>query len=56
MIQIKFVEKTKTHILWYITFFFFSKIALLRNDVKNISRAGEATDDRVSHAQCMVDN
>ena len=52
----KIVEKIKTHILCSMNFFFF-----LENHVfyeimwKNIVEAGQATDDNMAHALCMLD-
>jgi len=50
----KFVEKIKTHILCSITFFF--KSCRLLDNVEKYCRAGQATDDNMAHAHCMLDN
>jgi hypothetical protein len=52
MFQTKVAKKIKTDNIC----FFFEKSRFYEKNVENIFRAGEATDDRVSHAQCMLDN
>ena len=54
MFQTKFVEKIKTHILSSVTFF--RKSYRLWGNVEKYSRAGQATDDNMAHAHCMLDN
>ena len=49
MFQTKVVEKTKTHILYSITFF--RKSCRLLDNVENVGRAGQATDDNI--IRCM---
>ena len=48
MLQIKVLEKIKTHILCSVPFFFFffRKSCRLRDNVDKYCRAGQATDDR----------
>jgi len=53
MFQIKVVEKIKTHILGSVTFF--RKSCRLWDNVEKYSRAGQATDDNMAHAHCMLD-
>jgi hypothetical protein len=53
MFQLKVVEKIKTHILWSITFF--RKSCHLWDNVEKYSTAGQAIDDNVAHAHCMLD-
>jgi len=50
----EFVEKVITHILYSITLF--RKSCRLWNEVKKYCRAGQATDDNMSHAHSMLDN
>jgi hypothetical protein len=48
------VEKTKTHILWSIIFF--SKmVPFIKLNGKKYCRAGQATDDSMEHARCLLD-
>jgi len=54
MLQTKFVERIKTHILCLVTFF--RKPCRLWDNVENIWRVGQATDDNMAHAHCMLDN
>ena len=54
MFRIKIVEKIKTHILYAITLF--GKSCSLWDNVEKYSTAGQATDDSMTHAQCMMDN
>jgi len=51
----KVVEKIKTLILFSATFFFFKPCRLYDN-VEKYCRAGQATDDNIAHAHCMLDN
>ena len=55
MFQIKFVEKIETHILRSITFFFRKSCRLWYN-VEKYCTAGQATDNNMAHAHCMLDN
>jgi len=57
MLQTEIVEKIKTHILCSVTFFFFSprKLCRLLDNVEKYCRAGQATDDNMAHAHCMLD-
>jgi len=56
MFQTKVVEKIKTNTLCSITFFFFfenrAAYEILRKYIEN--RAGEATDDNLTDAHCML--
>jgi len=54
MFQTKGVEKIKTHILCSITVF--RKSCRLWDNVEKYCRAGQATDDNMAHAHCMLDN
>ena len=54
MFQIKAVEEIKTHILCSVTFFFRKSCRLWEN-VGKYCRAGQATDDNMAHAHCMLD-
>ena len=53
-ISVKIVEKIKTHTLRSITFFL--KSCSLWENVEKYCRAGQATDDNMAHAHCMLDN
>jgi len=52
--QTKFVEKIATHILCSI--FFSRKSCRLGDDMQKYGRAGQATDDNLSHSFCNLDN
>jgi len=52
MFQTKVVEKVKTHILCSVTFF--RKSCRLLDNVENFCRAGQATDENMAHAYCML--
>ena len=52
MFQTKFVEKIKTHILYSVTFF--RKSCRLWENVEKYCTAGQATDENIAHAQCMM--
>ena len=52
-VQTKIVEKIKTQILCSIIFFF-ENLAFYDN-VEKYCRAGQATDDSMAHAHCMLD-
>jgi len=54
MFQTKVVEEMKTNILCSITFFF-RKSCHLWDNVENVCRTGQATDDNMAHAHCMMD-
>ena len=56
MFQTKFVEKIKTHILCSVTFFFLRKSCRLWGIVEKYSRAGQATDDNMAYAHCVLDS
>ena len=49
MFQTKFVEKIKTHFILNNTF-------RLCDNVEKHSPGGQATDDNMAHAHCMLDN
>ena len=49
----KVVEKIKTHILCSVTFF--RKSCRLWDKVEKYCRTGQATDDKMAHAHCMLD-
>jgi hypothetical protein len=48
----KVVKKIETHILGSVTFFL---IEPLMRCVEKYCRAEQATDDKMAHAQCMLD-
>ena len=54
MFRTEVVEKVKTHILYSVTFFL--KSYFLWDNLKNIYREGQRTDDNMAHAYCMLDN
>ena len=54
MFQTKVVQKIRTHISDWITFFF-RKSCCLWDNVEKYCRAGQATDDSIAHAHCMLD-
>jgi len=54
MFQTTVVEKIKTHILCSKTFFF-RKSCLLWDNVQKYCRAGQATDNNMAYAHCMLD-
>ena len=53
MFQTKVVEKIKTYILCSVTFF--ENRAVYKKMCKKVCRAGQATDDNMTHAHCMLD-
>jgi hypothetical protein len=53
MFQTKVVEKIKTRILYSVTFF--ENRAVYEN-VGKYCTDGQATDDNMAHANCMLDN
>jgi hypothetical protein len=55
MFQTKTVETIKAHILCSVIFFS-KKSCRLSDNVEKHCTAGEATDDNMAHANCMVDN
>jgi hypothetical protein len=54
MFQTNVVEKIKTHILCSITFSF-QKSCTLWGNVEKYCTAGQATDNNMAHAHCMLD-
>ena len=54
MFQTEIVEKIKTHILWSVTFFF-ENPTVYEINVEKYCRAGQATDDNMARAHCMLD-
>jgi hypothetical protein len=54
MLQTKVVEKIKSHILCSITLS--RKSFRLWDNVDKYGRTGQATDDSMAHAHCMLDN
>jgi hypothetical protein len=50
----KIVEKIKTHIV-FSKMLFFTKIILFMRQCRNICRVGQATDESIAHAHCMLD-
>ena len=55
MFQTKVVEKIKTHILCSVTFFFETP-AVYEIMWNKYGRAGQATDDNMAHAHCVLYN
>jgi hypothetical protein len=55
MFQTEVVEKIETHTVYSITFFF-RKSCRLWNNVELYCKAGQATDDNMAHAHCVLDN
>jgi len=53
MSETKVIEKIKTHFLYSISFF--RKSCRLWDNVEKYVRAGQATDDIVTHAHFMLD-
>jgi hypothetical protein len=53
MFHTNIVEKITTHILCAINLL--KKLFVLLNKVQDYYRAGEATDDNMTHAHCMLD-
>jgi hypothetical protein len=53
MFQAEVVEKLETHILCSVTFFF-RKSCRLWDNVEKCGRPGQATDDNMAHAHCML--
>jgi hypothetical protein len=54
MFQTKIVEKIETHILCHVPFFL--KSFRLWDNVGKRGTAGQATDDKMAHTLCMLDN
>jgi hypothetical protein len=54
MFQVKVVQKINKHILSPITFFL--KLHRLWDNKEKYRRAGQATDDDMKHAHCILDN
>jgi hypothetical protein len=54
MFQAKVVDKIKTHILCSVIFFF--NRAVHEVMWKNMVRVGQAKDDNMAHAHCVLDN
>ena len=53
MFQIKVVERIETHILCSVTFS--ENCAFDEITSKNLVKAGQATDNNVAHAHCVLD-
>jgi len=53
MFQTKVAGETKTHILCSVTIF--RKWSRLWDNVGKYCRTGQATDDNMAHAQCVLD-
>ena len=49
------IEEIKTHILCSIISFFENLIFFFIDNVKKYFRAGQATDESMAHAYCMLD-
>jgi len=54
MFQTKVVEKIKTHTLCSVTFI--KKSCHLWDNVEKYCRAGQATDDNMARAHCVLDS
>jgi len=54
MLQTKLVEKIKTHFV-FSNFFFFENRTVYEIMWKNFCRAGQAANDNMAHAHCMLD-
>jgi hypothetical protein len=54
MFQTKVLEKIKTHILCFVTFF--QKSSRLLDNVEKYGTAWQATDDNRARALCVLDN
>jgi hypothetical protein len=54
-LQTKAVEKIKTHISCLISYFFFQKSCNLWDNVEKYYTAGQARDDHMVQARCMLD-
>jgi len=52
MFHTKFVEKIKTQILSSVTYFL--KSCRLSDNVEKYCRAGQATDNEMAHAHCLL--
>jgi heme/copper-type cytochrome/quinol oxidase subunit 2 len=56
MFQTKVVEKIKTYISWSIyIYFFFESVGVYEIMCKKYCTAGQATDDNMAHAHCVLD-
>ena len=55
MFQTEVLEKIKTHILCSVTFLFSENRAVCEIMWKKYCRAGQATDDNMAHAHCVLD-
>jgi len=54
MFETKVVDKTKTHSM-FSNFFFPENLAVYKTLWKKYCRPGQATDDNMAHALCMLD-
>jgi len=54
MFRTQVVEKIKTHVLCSVIFFFENR-AVYEKTWKKYCRAGQATDNNMAHAHCMLD-
>jgi hypothetical protein len=55
MFQINVLEKIKTHVLYWVTFFSSRKSRRLWDNVEKYCRAGDVTDDGMVHAHYVMD-
>jgi hypothetical protein len=55
MLQTKVVEEMKTHFMFSNFFFSFENRAVCEIMWRNIVERGQATDDNMAHAHCMLD-
>jgi len=56
MFQTKIVEKLETHFVFSNFFFFFRKSCGFWDNVEKRCTAGQATDDSMAHALCVLDD
>jgi hypothetical protein len=55
MFQTKVVEKNQNTNFVLSTFFFSKIVPFMKKKVEKYCRAGQATDDNMAHAHCMLD-
>jgi hypothetical protein len=57
MFQTNLVEKIKTHITWYMSIkLCLRKSCCLSENMETCRRVGQATEGKIAHAHCMMDN
>jgi hypothetical protein len=55
MLHTKVVEEIKSHVFCSVTFVF-EKHAVFLDNVEEYGRLEQATDDKMTHAHCMLDD